>query len=419
MQIAPVSTVSTLPHSTVLHGLSGAALHPYQVASFRAKLSASVNGAYQVLWGYWQGEQESAGPFEVMLTLPTVPLPFVQGDFAILPLKQLRLALRWPQEKLDKEQFWTLCWEAIGASVSQQAGSPSPGPLAYGWIQSHQQGCSFEDIQQWILELGEKQLILPSYPADFIPDMWLLQSQPSGEWVVKGMNEGEFLEWWSMTPAAGPVRSLTGTIQTLTPKAVETPQLIAEEKDHEGRTALHKAVLANQPSLTKSLLAAGADPTARDFSFNSPMHLAAEANAHECLALLLEYGGEWQGQNNKGRTALHEAASSGSLEAVSVLLDHGADPNARMEKDITPAHLASWHGHAAIVEKLVRAGAEVDAANDDGNSALHFASGNGRVKVIKTLIVLGANASLKNNLQLTYLEVVNEGYSGRMISVMQ
>jgi uncharacterized protein len=84
-------------------------------------------------------------------------------------------------------------------------------------------------------------------------------------------------------------------------------------------TALHAALAGPTPELATLLLAAGADPNARQ----------------------------------QGRvTPLHEAAIIGRLDLVKLLLGHGADSAAVDDQGRTAADVARERGHAEVVELL-------------------------------------------------------------------
>ncbi|MDX2285595.1 MAG: ankyrin repeat domain-containing protein [Bacteroidia bacterium] len=204
---------------------------------------------------------------------------------------------------------------------------------------------------------------------------------------------------------------------------VQTANLLEEDanpnlKNKEGDTPLHLAARMNRIQIAELLLIGEADVNARNYVYAAPLHVAAEHNHAAMVQLLLGYRAEIEARNNRGKTPLHVAAIAGSLEAAEALIAQDADLEATMEKDMQPLHLAAWYGHSGMVDLLIGRGADRNAANADGNTALHFAAFNGQVKIIKLLINHQADMGVRNAAGITYLQGLNEGYSGEMIKVL-
>lgn len=191
-----------------------------------------------------------------------------------------------------------------------------------------------------------------------------------------------------------------------------------ELKNKNGDTLLHLAAINNQVEIAELLLISEAEVNSRNYVYAAPLHLAVEKGLEDMLDLLTRYGAELEARNNRGKTPLHIAAIHGRKTCATRLLDKGADIHACMEKSMNPLHLAAWYGQSEIARRLIELGADINATNEDGNSALHFAAFNGQVKVIKILMVSGADPSIQNKAGETYLQGVNEGYSGEMIKVL-
>ena len=71
-----------------------------------------------------------------------------------------------------------------------------------------------------------------------------------------------------------------------------------------GATPLHYAALNEDPGPLKALLAAGADPNARDGEGRTPMHMAAFATRTGHVKLLLRAGGDPRLETTAGRDVL-------------------------------------------------------------------------------------------------------------------
>jgi ankyrin repeat protein len=91
-------------------------------------------------------------------------------------------------------------------------------------------------------------------------------------------------------------------------------------RDEDGRTPLFSA----SPAAAVVLIAAGADPLARNRFGEVPLHRNRQA---AFLAAGVDV------RDNAGLTPLHHAALAGNDSAVSWLLEHGADPQARTVLD--------------------------------------------------------------------------------------
>jgi ankyrin repeat protein len=145
-----------------------------------------------------------------------------------------------------------------------------------------------------------------------------------------------------------------------------------EEKDQNGNTHLHNAVLQDNVALAKSLLAKGANVHAKSNSGQTPVFYAKNK---EILELLLKYGTDINAQDKDGLTALHQATAHSNTEHVRLLLTHGADTNARIRgKEATPIFYAHTKGKIGL---LTHHGADVNAkvmlGNNTSYTALHQA----------------------------------------------
>lgn len=145
--------------------------------------------------------------------------------------------------------------------------------------------------------------------------------------------------------------------------------------DAQGRSLLHLAAEVNGAAMTERLLAAGADPDARDSRGYTPLHTAAEQDAAEVVRLLAKAGADLSVRTpDRFLTPLHIAAWLGNTEAVRALLAAGASVQACKEEgergSATPLHLAAAWGHADIVELLLAAGADPEGRGLFGRERL-------------------------------------------------
>lgn len=128
-----------------------------------------------------------------------------------------------------------------------------------------------------------------------------------------------------------------------------------------GRTALHSAVISNQPSIAHLLLDAGAEvnvSTADQLS-QTPLHFAAFYRDLPLLDRLIKMGADVNAQNASGETALHYAAGGNHFQVMRMLLENGADPDIETEYSETPGAWAMSSQKSEGVELLVKYGAKV------------------------------------------------------------
>jgi ankyrin repeat protein len=135
-----------------------------------------------------------------------------------------------------------------------------------------------------------------------------------------------------------------------------------------GVTPLHGAAKHARVEVTRVLLAAGAEPDARDAGSRTPLSNAAAAPGEggtACCKLLLDKGADPNAPDAAGFTPLHKAALAGCKENVELLLARRAKPNAAAEDATTPLH---WASSQAIVDLLVASGADPLAKDKSGRT---------------------------------------------------
>jgi ankyrin repeat protein len=122
----------------------------------------------------------------------------------------------------------------------------------------------------------------------------------------------------------------------------------------------------------RELLAAGADPDARDEDGRTPLSSAVLGGSIGLVGLLVESGADVNARDRHGFSALHFAAQENLPEMVRVLLARGADPNAQDEDGSSVLWRAvfsvSAPGPNDVVRSLLDAGANPDVANNAGES---------------------------------------------------
>ena len=117
-----------------------------------------------------------------------------------------------------------------------------------------------------------------------------------------------------------------------------------------GDTALHIAAAAYRVGMVQRLLAAGADPRARNRRGAEPLHAAASGSPGSpgwnpdaqarTIAALIKAGADPDARDKSGTTPLHKAVRTRCTAAVAALIERGADPRLKTKSGTTPMALA-------------------------------------------------------------------------------
>ncbi|MBI5688705.1 MAG: ankyrin repeat domain-containing protein [Verrucomicrobia bacterium] len=160
----------------------------------------------------------------------------------------------------------------------------------------------------------------------------------------------------------------------------------------DGTTALHWAARHDDLAAVRALLAAHADPKARNRYGVTPLSLACASGSAAVVGLLLEAGADPNAALRGGETPLMTAARTGHLDTVQLLLSRGARVDDRLAAGGQTALMWAAHeGHAPVVAALIAAGADFRTAVDSGFTPLLFAARTGRTEVVRTLLRAGAD----------------------------
>ncbi|KAG5177795.1 hypothetical protein JKP88DRAFT_350538 [Tribonema minus] len=209
-----------------------------------------------------------------------------------------------------------------------------------------------------------------------------------------------------------------------------------DERDGDGATALHVALLSRQLGAVKALLEAGAGPN-RGLEGSLPAHIALTVGAvprHApfalaALKLLLQHEADPTAKDDRGQTPLHLAANFNLLDCLQLLIDTvsksgGADGaaaspsaataaaaaapppplrdflDARERQGLRALHLAAAAAvddAAACVAALLAAGASPALRSALGDTPLHAAAAHARWGAARALLAAAPDAAAAAN----------------------
>jgi ankyrin repeat protein len=220
-------------------------------------------------------------------------------------------------------------------------------------------------------------------------------------------------------------------------KMIEAGQVVEEDPDLDGVSALHVAALGGHTEMVNVLLADGVDVTVGDVKGRTPLELAIAGNhgevsmalvaagadpntpytdedgeTHNLLfdsivveneefaSLLIEKGADIYHVDEKKVNTVLQASHRGLTEVVKALIEKngGKDGflNAPSEDGITALIAASSEGHAECVKLLIEAKADVNVQDKDGTNSVMAASARGQLEVVTALLAAGASVNEQN-----------------------
>ena len=160
------------------------------------------------------------------------------------------------------------------------------------------------------------------------------------------------------------------------------------------KTILH-AIARGDAVDTRNHLLLGADVNEKNRQGWTPLHFAVVRGKTDCARVLVAHGAELDPRTGTLKTPLHLAADRGFLEIAQLLIEHGADLGAMDDEGWTPLHYAAEKDHVEVARLLLESGAEVDAISKRGGTPLIEASASASPEMVRLLLDHGANKNIK------------------------
>jgi ankyrin repeat protein len=156
--------------------------------------------------------------------------------------------------------------------------------------------------------------------------------------------------------------------------------------DQEGNTLLMLAVRDDKVDILDVLLAARANPNARNAHGDTALRIAALRGSLPMVERLVKAKAQ---VNMRGWTPLIYAAFNGHTEVAAYLLDHGAAIDARADNGFTALIAAARSGHEAMTVLLLKRGANPNVRDDKGETAMDYALRGGNTDIFDRLRAAG------------------------------
>lgn len=174
-----------------------------------------------------------------------------------------------------------------------------------------------------------------------------------------------------------------------------------------------------------TLVAKGAAVDARDSHGRTPLHVAAYGARHEAMRALVAAGANPNARENDRYDIVTIAAVANDAPTLELALALGASAkNTTSRYDGTALIAAAHLGHAEVVRTLIRAGAPLDHVNNLGWTAVIEAivlgdGGPRHIDTLKALIQAGANVNLPDRNGQTPLSLARSRGYGAMAELLQ
>jgi len=153
-------------------------------------------------------------------------------------------------------------------------------------------------------------------------------------------------------------------------------------------SALHHAVSKGNIEIVRTLLAAGANPNAKDEMGRTALMFLSSGATADLVRELVSLGAKVNVRDAAGGTVLMSVAST-SFAAIKELIEAGAKVGVKDETGQTALTLAADNQDERVTKLLIEAGERVNSKTSEGETALMIAARSGTAANVKALIDAG------------------------------
>ena len=188
---------------------------------------------------------------------------------------------------------------------------------------------------------------------------------------------------------------------------------------------LHAAAARDDAAEVARLLAAGANPEARDGQGRTALHVAAFTSRAAAARALVAGGAQPNALDAQRYDIVTIAAVKNDVAMLRLALALGASArNVTSPYDGTALIAAAHLGHDEMVRELIRGGAPLDHVNNLGWTAVLEAvilgdGGPRHVAVLRALVEAGADPGLRDRQGVTPLEHARRRGYAEMVAILE
>jgi len=197
------------------------------------------------------------------------------------------------------------------------------------------------------------------------------------------------------------------------------PALAQSESNPSVNAQLLVAARNSDIEAVKKSLDRGAAPNSRNRLGKTSLYISIEKNRIDMGKMLIAAGADVNLPSLEKVTPLIAASYAGSLPFVDLLLKKGAKHDATDRLHKSALVYAAGMGHTEVVERLLQAGAPIDETPVDALTPLMWAAGQGHTETVKLLLAKGANKLLKDERNLTALDMAKEAKHAHVVDLLQ